>query len=555
MFKRSLTVCATTALLLSGSAAAQSPGTLLIGGFGQYTYFGDQEWENDFEFDRLGFGGRLGAFITPQVNLEADATFASTAPFEGGPDFDYSAFAARILYNFPLGNLPSFHVGVGGVLKNLSLSDPPETGTYNYGVEGLLGFNLGFGGIALRVDGLFDYFPGPSNYDIRAQAGLQFSPSAMFGGDGTGSMWAPVAWWDDMDAPRPGTVEIGGFGQYTWFDENAGRPGSVPKDGFGFGGRLGVFLSNPSFQLEGDGYYSPHDNDLEPIPAGAAEDINAHALALRLNYNFPLGNLLGRQSQFIIGAGGVRTSYRYSGPGVVEDDYTFGYGVSGLAGLRLGVANRVALRLDGVLDYMPNYEPDANMNVHARAGLSFLLGGARPEPMCTYVGLESIPASSPNCVAPLPPPPPPSVCQYDASILASDPRCVPPPAVMFVDTTAITAPIYFDFDRSTIRPDAAATLDRKIPWLQANPGMRIRIEGNADERGSDEYNLALGQRRAASAKRYLTERGIAGDRFDLVTFGEEQPICTEHGEPCWQQNRRADFRIVTIGGDGVIRNP
>jgi peptidoglycan-associated lipoprotein len=85
--------------------------------------------------------------------------------------------------------------------------------------------------------------------------------------------------------------------------------------------------------------------------------------------------------------------------------------------------------------------------------------------------------------------------------------------------------------------------------------MRIRIEGNADERGSDEYNLALGQRRAASAKRYLTERGIAGDRFDLVTYGEEQPVCTEHNETCWQQNRRADFRIVTIGGDGVIRNP
>ena len=124
-----------------------------------------------------------------------------------------------------------------------------------------------------------------------------------------------------------------------------------------------------------------------------------------------------------------------------------------------------------------------------------------------------------------------------------------------VDTAAITGPIYFDFDRSTIRPDAAATLDRKIPWLQANPGMRIRIEGNADERGSDEYNLALGQRRAASAKRYLVERGIAADRFDLVSHGEERPVCTEHNEPCWQQNRRDDFIIVTIGGDGVIRVP
>jgi peptidoglycan-associated lipoprotein len=559
MLKRILAVGSMTAVLLGGTAAAQSPGTLLVGGFGQYTYFGDQNWENDFEFDRLGYGGRLGAFITPQLNLEADATFATVAPAEGAPEVRYSALAARFLFNFPRGNATSFHIGAGGVLKNMRLADPPETGEYNFGMEGVLGFNLGFAGIALRLDGLFDYFPGPSNFDVRAQAGLQFAPDfgGMFGAGGMGSDWAPVGWWDALDGPRPGTVELGGFGQWTWFDENAGRPGSVPKDGLGFGGRLGVFLSNPSWQLEGDGYYSPHDNDDETPGAGQATDINAHALALRLNYNFPLGSLLGSQSQFIIGAGGVRTSYRYSPSAAVApaDDYSYGWGVSGLAGLRLGLVNRVALRLDGVVDYMPNYEPDANMNIHARAGLSFLLGGARPEALCTYAGLESIPASSPNCVAPLPPPPPPpAICQYDSRIEATDPRCVPP-LVAVADTNAITAPIYFDFDRSTIRPDAAATLDRKVPWLQANPGMRIRIEGNADERGSDEYNLALGQRRAGAAKRYLVERGIAGDRFDLASHGEERPVCSGHNEDCWQQNRRDDFIIVTVGGDGVIRAP
>ena len=124
-----------------------------------------------------------------------------------------------------------------------------------------------------------------------------------------------------------------------------------------------------------------------------------------------------------------------------------------------------------------------------------------------------------------------------------------------VDTAAITAPIYFDFDKSDIRTDAAATLDRKIPWLQANPGMRIRIEGNADERGSDEYNLALGQRRAAAAKRYLVERGIDQGRFDLVSYGEERPVCTEHDETCWQRNRRDDFVIVTIGSDTIVVPP
>jgi len=564
MLRRSLTVCSMTALLLGGTAAAQSPGTLLVGGFGQYTYFNDQGRENNFEFDRLGFGGRVGAFITPQLNLEADGMYAPIARAEGAAEEKYSAIAARLMYNFPLGNMPSFHIGAGGVLKNIRLADAPRTGTYNFGVEGAAGLNLGFGGFAIRLDALLDYFPEPSQFDVRAQAGIQFSPDlgSMFGGGTTTSgstLWAPIVWWDDLDAPLPGTVEVGGFAQWTWFDENAGRPGSVPKDGLGYGGRVGVFLSDPRFQIEGDGYYSPHDRDPDGVVCclgTQAEDINAHAFALRLNYNFPLGNLMGRQSQFIIGAGPTRTSYKFKGASDAEMGYSYNYGASGLVGLRLGVANRTALRIDGVLDYMPNHEPDANMNIHARAGLSFLLGGARPEAMCTYPGLESIPASSPNCVAPAPPPPPPpppATCQYDASILASDPRCVPP--LVAIDTAAITAPIYFDFDRSTIRPDAAATLDRKVPWLQANPGMRIRIEGNADERGSDEYNLALAQRRAASAKRYLVERGIAADRFDLVSHGEERPICTEHNEACWQQNRRDDFIIVTVGGDGTIRTP
>src|SRR5205085_106812 len=262
----------------------------------------------------------------------------------------------------------------------------------------------------------------------------------------------------------------------------------------------------------------------------------------------------GRESQFIIGAGGTRTSYKFKGgTNPAEDTYTYNFGASGLAGIRFAVANRTALRFDGVLDYMPNHKPSANMNIHVRGGLSFLLGGARPEVMCTYPVLESIPASSPNCVAPPPPPPPPpppAMCQYNPNILATDPACVAP--VTLVDTTKITAPIYFDFDKSTIRPDAAATLDAKVPWLQANPGMRIRIEGNADERGSDEYNLALGQRRAASAKKYLVEHGIDASRFDLVSYGEERPVCTDHNEDCWQRNRRDDFVIVTIGSDKIV---
>jgi peptidoglycan-associated lipoprotein len=78
-------------------------------------------------------------------------------------------------------------------------------------------------------------------------------------------------------------------------------------------------------------------------------------------------------------------------------------------------------------------------------------------------------------------------------------------------------------------------------WLKANPKAKIRIEGNCDERGTNEYNQALGQRRATSAKKYLTDLGIAGSRISVISYGEEKPVCKSSNEDCWQKNRRDDF--------------
>jgi peptidoglycan-associated lipoprotein len=83
--------------------------------------------------------------------------------------------------------------------------------------------------------------------------------------------------------------------------------------------------------------------------------------------------------------------------------------------------------------------------------------------------------------------------------------------------------------------------------MTGNPSVRIRIAGHTDERGSDEYNLALGQRRAAAAKRYLTERGVEGARIDVISYGEERPAVQGGDESAWQQNRRAEFEIVAGG--------
>jgi peptidoglycan-associated lipoprotein len=118
---------------------------------------------------------------------------------------------------------------------------------------------------------------------------------------------------------------------------------------------------------------------------------------------------------------------------------------------------------------------------------------------------------------------------------------------------ALVAVVHFDFDQSDIRPDTRATLDAKVPILQANPNVVIRIAGHTDERGSDEYNLALGQRRAAAAKRYLVERGIAESRIETISYGEERPVQQGSDEDAWAQNRRAEFEIT--GGGQTLRRP
>ncbi len=99
--------------------------------------------------------------------------------------------------------------------------------------------------------------------------------------------------------------------------------------------------------------------------------------------------------------------------------------------------------------------------------------------------------------------------------------------------------VFFDFDRSNIRPDQAPTLDRQAAWLQTHRQVRVIIEGHADERGTREYNLALGQRRADSARNYLIARGVDGARIRTISYGKDRPAVLGSNEEAWAQNRRA----------------
>jgi len=103
--------------------------------------------------------------------------------------------------------------------------------------------------------------------------------------------------------------------------------------------------------------------------------------------------------------------------------------------------------------------------------------------------------------------------------------------------------VFFEFDKYDIRPADTRTLDANAAWLKSNPNHLVLIEGHADERGTNEYNLALGERRAKSTMNYLVSQGVQANRVTIISYGEERPTCTEKSDGCWAKNRRAHFLV------------
>ena len=148
---------------------------------------------------------------------------------------------------------------------------------------------------------------------------------------------------------------------------------------------------------------------------------------------------------------------------------------------------------------------------------------------CPRICEEPIVEQPPPPPEPPPPPPPP-----------------PEPKEEKVEVKEIVLePIYFDFDKFDLRPGDREILNRNIQALSENPGAKIRVEGNCDERGTVEYNLALGDKRARAAKDYLVKLGVAEDRITAISYGKERPKYPGHNEQAWAKNRRADFVIIS----------
>ena len=167
--------------------------------------------------------------------------------------------------------------------------------------------------------------------------------------------------------------------------------------------------------------------------------------------------------------------------------------------------------------------------------LTLFLVGCPKRPATTGAVAPAPPAPQ---AAPAPPPPAPAPAPAPAP---------PPPAPAPVakpsefERNPNLKTVYFDFDKYDIRPNDAKTLDGNAAWLKANANNLVLIEGHCDERGTNEYNLALGEKRAKASMNYLVAQGVQASRITIISYGKERPVCTEKTETCWAQNRRDDF--------------
>ncbi|MGH7581197.1 MAG: OmpA family protein [Gemmatimonadales bacterium] len=170
---------------------------------------------------------------------------------------------------------------------------------------------------------------------------------------------------------------------------------------------------------------------------------------------------------------------------------------------------------------------------HAPRLLVSMLGLTLVAAGCGGKQVEDTPPPAPE-MAPVPAPAPVSTpAPVDRQAPAPDNR-----------RSTLEERIHFALDRADLTPEARTSLTAKAEILRSSPGLTLRIDGHADERGSDEYNLALSKRRAAEAKRFMMGQGIDAARLETVGYGEEQPMDRGAGESAWAMNRRADFRVT-----------
>jgi peptidoglycan-associated lipoprotein len=321
-----------------------------------------------------------------------------------------------------------------------------------------------------------------------------------------------------MQAQRRGTVELGAFGGATSYDNRL-----IINTGSGGGLRVGAFL-DPRWAIEFDG------SGMGASRSNGFSDIHVTSLSARL----ALTPVVTGPLSWIVAAGAVQTDYGTRSS----------YGMTGLLGAKLGLGDRVALRVDAITDYMPKGK---DTNTGFRAGLSFFRQPGTRVNTVTVVGppapsvlhLDSVSATEQRRLRLI-------AANYDAlrDSLARPTLLKPVPASSVTALATMREMIHFATDSSFLTDSAKTTLDSKLAIFRENPAMRIVIVGNTDERATDAYNQALGGRRADAAKAYLVSQGVDPVRIEIASRGESQPIAAGTSTDAQAQNRRAEFRLL-----------
>lgn len=153
-------------------------------------------------------------------------------------------------------------------------------------------------------------------------------------------------------------------------------------------------------------------------------------------------------------------------------------------------------------------------------------------------------AAAPAAPDPPPAPPPPPKAAAPAPVAATDDELFRRKSLDQLNGERPLSDVFFDYDQNTLKDEGRTTLQDDARWLKRWPSTTIRVDGHCDERGTGEYNLALGERRAAVVKDYLVNLGVNSIRIEVRSLGKEAPFCHEGGENCWAQNRRGHFVIV-----------
>jgi outer membrane protein OmpA-like peptidoglycan-associated protein len=311
-------------------------------------------------------------------------------------------------------------------------------------------------------------------------------------------------------AQRSFAYEAGLFAQYTKYADTTRL-----TSGIGGGARFGIFFL-PRLALE-------YEASVIPTSTRTQSNVKGWSNRIDLVYNLPIGE----RTALLLGGGFTGTNYKGD---TTHNAYDGGWNV--LVGVRRCMSDVWSWRADGVADFKnpsdQTGKPGASTQTYsARIGVDWFIGGpSRNSPCSVPTPPAPAPAPAPAYVAPAPAPTPPPAPAPAPVVVAPAPAPTPPPAPAAARARELFTlkAVLFEFNRSELTRGAKDTLGVAVRYLKDHPEVRVEIQGHTDSKGSDDYNMKLGMRRAESVKAFLGTQGISGDRVGTKSFGETQPV-------------------------------